>query len=1194
MEILENTDSLIDVAKVVENTLKIPSGKLDVDASFESFGLDSIIAMELLTNLSKKFKISITPAQFTDVNNVRELADHINSAVSKLKSIVASVSGVVAKNSVATPSKAENTGSSTSKILSNAPKTRANFVKSNGSSNTALIEYISKTYSIDVRGKHYKSLDDMVDFLIEEHFDVLSNHYDIFQELAEFTFEDPSPDEPGSSIPIGLIDVAIVGMSCNFPDAPNLQTFWKNLNEGKSSIREIPKSRWDWEVYYSDQKNPAKSTSKWGSLIADVSVFDPEFFDITPKDAVFMDPQERLLLQEAYRAFEDAGVSIDKIAGSNTGVFIGYEYSEYEQFLRKNYDKITGAPRFTSSSPTYYLANRLSYLFDLRGPSESININCASSAVAINRAYYSIINGESSMAIAGGVCLNLFADDYIASSQYGMLSPDGTCGVFDDSANGFTRGEGVGVVVLKSLADAKRDNDQIYGVIKSCHQNNRGAASFISEIKHESITDVLSNCYKKASINPDQINYIEVDGYSTKWGDSFEFEGIKNVFSHAESAKKQCALGSLKGNIGHLEPASGMASFIKVALSLHNKKFPATISKKKINEFIDIESPSNPLYIADSPIVFDSIREKNDPLIRAGINSFADSGVNVHILLEEYEPLQNKIREELQKPHLLILSAKNPTQLIDMVDGFITFLPTADRESFNDIAYTLQVGRAQMAERVAIICNSIQELGEKLNLIKTLGISDQTHLEDKGIFYGNIEKTVKNPFVSLITTDMAMKQVEQSLESAQWQQIALLWTNGVSIPWEIVWKRISVKRTSLPGYPFSQQRYWPEIDTEVSVGINPEDVHIKKTNRTDADPIKNKTSTSASEYVPPTTAKEKKLVEIWSSILECDQASLSIKDNFLDQGGDSQTALKLISTIKKEFGQNLPLTILFSAPDIYSLSKVISTEVAAISEILIPMQTKGTKPPIFFVPGAGGSVVSLSNLSKALGDDQPFYGFQAGGLEGQVKLNDGIEKIAEANLIELEKLHAEGPYNIAGYSNGGIVAFEMVRQLLLKDKEVNCLLLLDCLAPSLRVQDELDEMVSMCKTIAINNGTEVELNTEDLRALSDDARSEHLYGVMKNNGFDMTLEQFKGFYNIAMTSERSCRNYKSEKLSIAIETVLINATESYQEAPKDYGWNDLLSRKPRIHEVKADHFSLIEKIAVKDVAKKITAALEKK
>ncbi|WP_372366348.1 aminotransferase class III-fold pyridoxal phosphate-dependent enzyme [Candidatus Uabimicrobium sp. HlEnr_7] len=424
-------------------------------------------------------------------------------------------------------------------------------------------------------------------------------------------------------------DIAIVGMSASLPNAPNLEIFWKNLISGQNSISEIPKSRWDWQKYYSENREVGKTKSKWAALLENISEFDLSPFQISPEEAKSIDPQEKIVITEIYKALQDANIPIKILAGSKTGVFIGYEYSEHQQYLQqiRNKDQLP----LSSSIASYYLANRVSYLLDLRGPSEAINVNCASSAVSINRAYYSLLNYESDIAIAGGVCLHLFPEDYIATSK--LLSADGSCGVFDQNANGYTRGEGCGIVILKRLNDAKRDGDYIYATIKSSCQNNRGFAKTISHINPSSITNVMKDCYKRVNIDPKTIRYIEVDGYCTKKGDALEYQGIKQVFMNNLSAfEKHCALGSVKGNIGHLEPASGVVSVIKIALAMSHKLFPRTITCKTMSELIDIKSSTHPLYFANRNLHFDELGECP---IRAGVNSFADSGVNVHILLEE-------------------------------------------------------------------------------------------------------------------------------------------------------------------------------------------------------------------------------------------------------------------------------------------------------------------------------------------------------------------------------------------------------------------------------------------------------------------------------------------------------------------------------------------------------------------------------
>ncbi|TQV86011.1 non-ribosomal peptide synthetase [Aliikangiella coralliicola] len=840
---------LSEVSKIVESTLKLPAGKLDVDAELESFGLDSIITMELMTNLSKKFDVSMTPAQFSDVNTVNELARTIQENLAdvavdtKEQADTQKDNAEVGKHKI---NQLDNAKINSPELIAAANfntfnfnalqsnrlshKSNRRFIKNEKSSKVSnqsyfenLLNYIKQKFSIDLSHQSFRTLDEVVEVLVSQHFEDLLSHYQLTE--ASLISGDNYTSRADSDFDQTLMhhfDVAIVGLSCRFPDAPDARTFWNNLVTEKNSIREIPKSRWDWEEHYAQEPTPGKTVTKWGALIEDVDCFDPSFFNLSADEAKVLDPQERLLLQQVYLGLEDAGIDAGRLRGSNTGVFIGYEYAEYEQYLRDHAGQIANAPLFNSSSPTYYLANRLSYLFDFCGPSESINTNCASSAVAINRAYYSLLNQESEVAVAGGVCLNLFVNDYITGSQYGMLSPDGTCGVFDDNANGFTRGEGVGVVVLKRLADAERDNNHIYGVIKACHQNNRGGANDLSEIKHEAITRVIGDCYDKAGINPETIDYIEVDGYSTKWGDSFEFEGIKNVFKgqkpgHKPNRHKHCALGSVKGNIGHLEPASGIASVIKVALSLKHRKFPATITKRQVSDFIDIKQKSHPLYIADREIEFEGIRGEQDRLIRAGVNSFADSGANVHIVLEEYvtSKQNNHLQQEtaaVNQAQLFILSAKDRARLADYVDRYIDFLSAESGVEFADLIYSLQTGREAMTERLAVIATSADELLKKLTLIKDFnflnGAGKASEFESRGIYHCDLNQAEKNPLVDSITEEMASQMVGESVQTAQWQQVALLWTNGVVVPWMEIWQGKSVQRTSLPAYPFAKQRYW--------------------------------------------------------------------------------------------------------------------------------------------------------------------------------------------------------------------------------------------------------------------------------------------------------------------------------------------------------------------------------------------------
>ena len=863
---------LDNVRQTVGATLRIDPAQIDVDARFDSIGIDSIISMELMTSMSRTLGVSMTPTQFLEVTTVRELANYIETNFS---------TGAPANDSA--PQPAADAGRQT------------------------LLEFIRQRYSIDPGQIQFESLDELVEVLVNRNQDSLLAHY-------ELSHEDSAKAAPAADSDTDT-DVAIVGMSCRFPDAADPQQFWQNLVENRNSIRAIPDSRWNAEQNYADTARPGHTISKWGALLDGVDLFDAGFFGIPAEDAALIDPQERLLFEEAYQAFQDAGVDTARLAGSRTGVFVGYEYTEYEQRMRAQPQALRGRSPLSSSSTAYYLANRLSWAFDLRGPSESINVNCASSALSINRACQSLLSGESDLAMAGGVSLNLFADDYVALSQLGLLSAKGTCGVFDNDADGYTRGEGVAAIVLKRVADARRDNDRIYAVIKSCHQANRGRAKSLSTIRHESITDVIRECYAKAEIPSDSVSYIELSGYAKRWGDSFEFEGIRNAFR--SSSAKHCALGSLKGNVGHLEPASGIASVIKVAMSLWNRKFPPSITRRTTNEFIDLNDAAHPLYFADAAIPFDTLGKDPDSRVRAGVNSFCDSGVNVHILLEEYRDAARPARRGSSTPcPLFVLSARDRARLDDYVAGFARFLSRPDSPApLADLLYTLQTRREVMSERLAILADSREELLEKLQRIARARGARPADLEAHGIYFGNVQR-INNSF---ITSDVTREIVQKHLQARQWRGLAQLWVNGAEVDWRAPWRNEHAQPVSLPAYPFARERHWLEFEATAM----PAPATPPATPPGSAVPAEDEPAVVFHE--PPRNELETRLVDLWAELLKVAPAQVGIYDNFFELGGDSLLATQVVSRMRSQLGINLPLVAFLDASNIAGAAEVIAS-----------------------------------------------------------------------------------------------------------------------------------------------------------------------------------------------------------------------------------------------------------------------------
>lgn len=1105
---------------LIETTLKLPAAKVDADAALPELGIDSIIMMELIDGIAREFGQALTPAQFAGVGTLRELAALLDA---------------------------------------NAPQSEPDAVRS-APPGADLAGFVSRRYGIRLEGAAGASVEAVADALISGHADALIRHYGL-------TGEGSVPASAGG-------DIALVGLSCLLPDAPDAGAFWRNLMAGKNSVRQVPEDRWRWEAHYADAPAPGKTLSKWGALVDGVDGFDAAFFNIPPAEARAMDPQLRLLLQQAYRAVEDAGVDIRSLAGSRAGVFVGYQYSEYEQLLRgMDFGTLADGPVFTSSSPTYYLANRLSHAFDLRGPSEAINVNCASSAVAINRAYYSLLNDECDLAIVGGVSLNLGAGDYVASSQYGLLSPDGSSGVFDDDASGFTRGEGVGVIVLKRLADARRDGDRAYCLIKSCHQNHRGAARSLSEVKHESITAALADCYRKAGVEPGSVRYIEVDGYARKWADSFEFEGVKNALGQA-MAGKRCALGSVKGNIGNVEAASGVVNVIKLALSLRHGRFPATISMRKLSSFIDIADENHPLYIADREIVLDDIRDGDQP-IRAGVNSFADSGSNVHILLEEC--LEGGEHADDGGEQLFVLSARTPERLAAYLDAYLSFL---DAEGANvrlaDLAYTSQLGREPMDVRLAVEAGSIAELRGKLASAAESG--GPSGLEARGIYYAAADPERRNPLAGLIGGDIAAMQLEQARDGGRWGHVARLWVHGVEMPWRALWRGRGVRPVSAPGYPFAGTRHW--------LGEDEDRAAVPAVLRAA------KTQASAPDDCAGLDAAGRAIVLLRREAAV--KLGLAVGDVATDRplielGLGSVDIMEMMQRTDAEMGVALSPADIFRYPGIAALASRIAALAAEREprtenggERLVPMRTGGGREPIVALPGAGGGALSLQLLSRELGDSQPFYCVEpAGGASS-------VEETAAANIRLLGDAGLQGPCRLLGYSNGGVVAYEMARQLLAMGRQVSSVILLDTLRPDLRGYGMAAMMADVFRHFSRTLGAEIAVDAGELEALPAGERGARLHALLGEKGIRLPYDAFQATFDIAVASEGACRAYRPQPLPDGARLTLIRAGGGFAGAPEDYGWSELAAGRFGVFEVAADHFSIVtDPAAVAEAAKRM-------
>lgn len=499
-------------------------------------------------------------------------------------------------------------------------------------------------------------------------------------------------------------DIAVIGYSCRFPGgANNPSLFWKCLEKGYDAVTKIKEERFSAEDYFStDSEEKGKMFTQYGSFLDyDIKKFDNVHFEISPVEAASIDPQHRLLLEVSWDALESAGVDIESLKGSKTGVFIGIDAVDYvsRELVSGKTDKIT--PYTLVGVSSHAAAGRLSYFYDLKGPAACVSTACSSSLTALNMAVDSLRNNQCDMAIVGGVNLIMNPEPYIGLSQFHALSPDGKCKTFDASADGFGRGEGCGIIILKRMHDAKEDGNTVEAVVKEVYMGHDGKSNGFFAPNGLAEQRVIVEALRQAGLNADDVDYIEAHGTGTTLGDYIEAQAVCDAF---RNRKEPIKIGSVKSNIGHLEAAAGMASMMKVLLSLKYKKIPASIHFKTPNPNIDWEK----IQVVDKLTDWKTNGRKR----RAGINGFGISGTLAHVILEE-------AAEEIeQKPvmpmSMITISTKNKSALMRGVMQMRDFLMQSE-DSLSDIAYTTNITKEKNEYRFAAVAADKEQMLQEIN-----------------------------------------------------------------------------------------------------------------------------------------------------------------------------------------------------------------------------------------------------------------------------------------------------------------------------------------------------------------------------------------------------------------------------------------------------------------------------------------------
>ncbi len=590
-------------------------------------------------------------------------------------------------------------------------------------------------------------------------------------------------------------DIAVIAVSGRYPGAPDVETFWRNLEDGRDAVTEVPADRWDWRLTFDAKRG--RSYSRWGGFLDDIDKFDPAFFNILPRDAADIDPQERLFLETCWDLLDRAGYLGSSTHETMTGVFAGVMYGSYGRLAATGWahGRLSGA-----HSAYWSVANRVSYHFDFQGPSFAVDSACSSSLTAVHLAVESLRRGECRMAVAGGVNLILHPAHHVSLSALNMLAGDGACKVFDERADGFVPGEGVGAVLLKPLADAERDGDEILVVIKGSTVNAGGKTGGYTVPNPQAQAALIAEAVRRSGVDPRTIGSLEAHGTGTVLGDPIEIAALIRAFEELGASPEEfrCAVSSVKASIGHLEGAAGIAGLTRALLQLQHGRITRCVNLENVNPKIPFAG--SPFYLPRETVAWPAPADGSPR--RAGVSAFGAGGANAHVVLEEYRPRTAPATPRLPGgEQLFLLSARTRGQLVRYAERVAELLSTPEGAELPlaALAHTSQIGRREMAERLAVLATETSELAHKLSdFVGGTGSA--------GVVVGSVGGDSGG--WSLLDDEDGAALVATILAKRQLPKLARLWTAGVPVDWHVCWPAPHPRRVQLPPYPFERSRHW--------------------------------------------------------------------------------------------------------------------------------------------------------------------------------------------------------------------------------------------------------------------------------------------------------------------------------------------------------------------------------------------------
>ncbi|MEA5575650.1 type I polyketide synthase [Anabaena sp. UHCC 0451] len=854
--------------------------------------------------------------------------------------------------------------------------------------------------------------------------------------------------------------IAIIGLSCRFSKAENIESFQELVKNGVDAITN------------SSRNSNHSSSSIWGGFLENIDQFAADFFKISPPEAAMIDPQHRLLLEIAWEALEDAGQVPQNLAGSRTGVFVGIASNDYSRLIS---DQGIEHLNVTTGNQRGMTANRISYFFDFRGISLSVDTACSSALVAVDRACHSLWTGESTLALAGGVNLILVENGTERFENAGLIAADNRCKVFDARADGYVRSEGVGMVVLKSLAQAQADRDHVYAIIKGNAVNNNGRSNNLTAPNLQAQVELLQQAYQNAGVDPATICYIETHATGTPIGDALELKAIGKVLGKQRSADNPCRVGSIKTNIGHTEAASGMAGLIKVILSLRHRQLFPTLHFQQPNPAVDFEKLGLRVQQTLEPLV-----QTEQPL-RMGVSAFGFGGTNAHVVLEE-APLPLPIHPIAAPFHLFTLSAQTDTALQTLVKRYLVWLSQNPDIDLGNLCYSANVGRSHFQYGLFTIASSLKELQENLENFLQSSTTSKVLTQKASKRQRQIDTL---SIIQDITTITQPHEISSLVESNAllWHQILTklgnLWLENNNIDWNLIYSADYYQLISLPSYPFERQSCW--FQSTVNVSIPSEIRNLSPQQPQDNTPVIDSEDLITGTFIPPRNDLEQQLTAIWEQVLNV--KPIGVKDNFFDLGGNSSVTVSLIAKIETILGKKLPITALFELMTIADLAHYLENEDISnnppikeanntppsdpnipkyqLSEeqerslLAITVGRQGERPhpysfmvkihsrdnfkkPFFYCANSYQEALPLANCLE-----YPFFLLESGYAVFGSDNAYAIKALAARHLEDILKVQPHGSYSIGGYSYGTLVAYEISQQLQARGKTVDLLVIFD-------------------------------------------------------------------------------------------------------------------------------------------------------